>query len=230
MEFYMRAVQQRIQWFTLAAIISMLSLPGNAQEAATTPSGPVQNAILEGIQITTEKGAAPDEKIVTCYMIFRDKPSSYFYDPDPKSKKIAFEFNDTEKGSSPVPSQGEPPIKGFSVEQKKINVNAQVQGLKPEWHDLTVVTFALDAMPKISVTDQYNIISFTYKWTTDPAKLSQYIEAKKRNILIPISLATVGGGGLGAALYFLLKPEEGEKPLEPLSTDDLPKHEPVLFP
>ena len=31
----------------------------------------VQNAVLEGIQLSSEKGAEPDEISVTCYFIFR---------------------------------------------------------------------------------------------------------------------------------------------------------------
>ena len=183
-----------------------------------------QNAIIEGVQLTAEPGAQPDEKIIAGYFIFRDKPSSYFYEIKLREKKLIFEFNDTRVGSSPVPTASEPPIKGFIIEQGKIDVNKAVKGLKPEWHDLIRVVFNLEAVPDIHVNDEYSIISFSFKWTTDPSKQSRYVIKDQTPKIILWSTAGVGGIALGAVAYFMLKPPPPSTELEVLSDDDLPEH------
>lgn len=183
-----------------------------------------QNAIIEGVQLTAEPGAQPDEKIIAGYFIFRDKPSSYFYEIKLREKKLIFEFNDTRVGSSPVPTASEPPIKGFIIEQGKIDVNKAVKGLKPEWHDLIRVVFDLEAVPDIHVNDEYSIISFSFKWTTDPSKQSKYVIKDQTPKIILWSTAGVGGIALGAVAYFMLKPPPPSTELEVLPDDDLPEH------
>ncbi len=191
-----------------------------------------QNAVLEGIQLSSEKGSAPDELIVSCFFIFRDKPSSYFYETKPKEKKIVFEFNDTEKGASPVPSAKEPPIEGFRIEETKIDINKDVQGLRPEWHDVLRVTMFMDpGVPEITVKDEYSIISFSFKWTTDPDKVDQYVIKSRNRPLLFWSLGGVAvAGGVGGILLYNRITEDGDEPgpeeeSGPLSVDDLPKHD-----
>lgn len=182
----------------------------------------IKAAVIEGVQISSEPGDRPDEKVISCYFIFRDKPSSYFYDVKLKEKKIIFEFNDTRASAAPVPSVAEAPIKGFTIEQQQVDVNKDVKGLRPEFHNLIRVIFSCDAIPKINVNDEYNVISFNYKWTTDPEKQDKYVLKPAR--ILPYFL--VGGGvlgGGGVAAYFLLKPkpEPGDQPLD---ISDLPVH------
>jgi|GEM_PF-1639456 hypothetical protein len=196
------------------------AVPLYAQEAPAI----VQNAVLEGIQFSSEPGKDPGEKVVTCYFIFRDKPSSYFYEVRKKTKKLIFEFNDTQKGTSPIASQKEPPIEGFEIEQKKIDVNKEVKGLNQEWHDLITVTFDLALLPLVHVSDEYNVISFSYKWTTDPLKTKNYVvqDEGKKSVIIWGSAGGVLVLG-GALVYILtrppLPPKEG-----PLDITDLPNH------
>ncbi|MBD3419959.1 MAG: hypothetical protein GF398_07580 [Chitinivibrionales bacterium] len=185
----------------------------------------IQNAVLEGIQLSAEKGETEDEKLVTCYFIFRDKPTSYFYDLKRKENKLIFEFNDTEMGSSPIPSQSEAPISGFEIEKKRVDYNKDIKGLMPEWHDVVIVTFDVEAIPTITVNDQYNIITFSYKWTTDQAKVELYAQKEKRNLVLPISLGAVGVAGVATLIVYLVQPEEGPPALGDIPVDDLPKHE-----
>jgi hypothetical protein len=184
----------------------------------------VQNAVIEGVQLSSEPSDKPDEKIVSCYFIFRDKPSSYFYEIKVREKKLVFEFNDTRVGASPVPSSSEHPIRGFTVEQRKVDVNKEVRGLKPEWHDLIRVVFDLENVPDVHVNDEYSIISFSYKWTNNPDKQGQYVVKDKSPAVIFWSSAGIGGVGLGVLAWFLLKPKQTEPPLEKLETGDLPQH------
>ena len=200
------------------------SVFAQAQDA----TGVVQNAVLEGIQISSEASNDRGEKIVTCYFIFKDKPSSYFYEIKKKLKRLIFEFNDTEKGTSPIVSIGEPPLEGFTVEQKKIDVNKEVKGLNQEWHDLIAVTFDLHKIPRIDVKDEYNVISFSYRWTIDPDKEKDYeIAEDSRNKAVV--LGTVGAGGLiggGILWYFLTHKGSSNQPEGPISITDLPSHQP----
>lgn len=182
----------------------------------------VQNAVIEGIQITTDKGELPDEKIISGYFIFRDKPSSYFYEVKLKEKKLIFEFNDTKTGASPVPNVSEMPIKGFTIERGKLDVNKDVKGLKPEWHDLIRVIFDLEDVPDVHVNDEYSIITFSFKWTTDPLKKEKYIVKDNSKKIVLWSSAGVGVAAAGVITYFLLKPGPGPTELKPLPTDDLP--------
>lgn len=201
--------------------------PAPAAAAAAAPVNPVQNAVLEGVQLSSEPGKAADENVVTCYFIFRDKPSSYFYETKKKLNKLVFEFNDTQKGTSPIPSTKQSPIEGFEIEQKKIDVNREVKGLNPEYHDMISVTFNLSAIPQITVTDEYNVISYSFKWSTNPAKQASLVS--KEGKANPAVVTTLTGGGvliLGVAGYFLYK-FLVKPPIQPppdLDTSDLPSH------
>lgn len=212
------------------------SMFGSEDESAVVSTKPknddrvsaVQNAILEGIQLSSEKGETEDQIIVTCYFIFKEQPTSYFYDSKLRDKKIVFEFNDTELGSSPIPSVQEPPIQGFRIEETKLNVNAEVQGLNPEWHDVLKVSLFLDAVPEITVKDEYSIISFSFKWSKDPDKAKGLAVKDKNPKIVIFSIAGLGVAAGGVAGYLLWKKSEPEppKPDEPLDIEDRPQHPP----
>lgn len=184
----------------------------------------VQNAIIEGVQITTEQGETSDEKLVSVYFIFRDKPSSYFWEIKSRENKVVFEFHDTKTGTSPVPSVAESPIKGFAIEEGKIDINKDVRGLKPEWRDRIKVIFDMEAIPEIHVNDEFSIVSFSFKWTTDPSKIDKYIVKDNTKKIILLSSAGVGTVGLGALVIYLATKPGPPPPLGLISTDDLPNH------
>jgi len=184
----------------------------------------VQNAIIEGVQITTEQGETSDEKLVSVYFIFRDKPSSYFWEIKPRENKVVFEFHDTKTGTSPVPSITELPIKSFNIEEGKIDINKDVRGLKPEWRDRIKVIFSMEAIPEIHVNDEFSIVSFSFKWTTDPSKVDKYIVKDNTKKIILLSSAGVGAVGIGALIFYLATKPAPPPPLGLLSVDDLPLH------
>ncbi|MBN1130277.1 MAG: hypothetical protein JXA71_14895 [Chitinispirillaceae bacterium] len=188
--------------------------------SSTESDALVQNAIIEGVQLSAEPGDKEDEKVVSCYFIFRDKPSSYFYEMKKREKKIIFEFNDTRASAAPVPSTAEPPITGFTVEQRKVDINKDVRGLKPEWHTQIRVIFKLDKIPDIRVSDEYNIISFSYKWTTDPSKEDQYVVKDPTKKIMFWSGAGLATAGVSTLVWYFLRP--GPKGPEEISIDDLP--------
>jgi hypothetical protein len=185
----------------------------------------VTNAVLEGVQVSSEPGTKPSEKIVSCYFIFRDKPSSYFYEFNKKDKKLVFEFNDVKKGVSPIESSAETPILGFTAEEKKVDINRAVSGMNPEWHDVTVVSLTLQAIPIITVNEEYSVISFSFKWCTDPNKCDQYVEKNKSKKWWWIGglggAGLVGGGVVVAVLLSQPPPEPGPSQID---ISDLPTH------
>jgi hypothetical protein len=193
---------------------------------ATAAASAVPDAVLEGIQVSSEPSKESGSDVtVTCYFIFRDKPSSYFYEVKRKTNKLVFEFNDAQKGTSPIPSQKASPIEGFELDQHKVDVNREVKGLNPELHDQVSVSFSLSAIPKIHVSDEYNVISFSFKWSTDPAKLKTLVDnAGQTNWGLVGGLAGGGAVVLGAALYYLLKPPPPPPVAGALDTSDLPSH------
>jgi|WetSurMetagenome_2_1015567.scaffolds.fasta_scaffold00055_8 hypothetical protein len=197
-----------------------------APSVANQTSSVANDAVLEGIQVSSEPSKDnPKDFVVTCYFIFRDKPSSYFYESKRKNKKLVFEFNDAQKGTSPIPSQKVIPIEGFEIDQRQVDVNKEVKGLNPELHDQLYVTFSLDAIPKIHVADEYNVISFTFTWSSDPTRVAKYIDnTGGPNWGLMGGLAGGGAVAVGVALYFLLKPPPSIAPPSPLDTSDLPSH------
>ncbi|MFP4678933.1 MAG: hypothetical protein ACLFQB_00500 [Chitinispirillaceae bacterium] len=184
-----------------------------------------QNAIIEGVQVTTEEGASSDEKVVTCYFIFRDLPSNYFYDVDHKNKELVFEFNDTRTGNSPVTTVREDPITGFEIEEMQVDANRDIKGLKPEWHDQIRVTFDLKKIPVFTVSDEHDIISFKYKWTTNPEKVDMYVQKGKFPTVFLWSGVGLGSLGVGLLSYFLLKEPPKPKIDPTLKDNDLPRRE-----
>ena len=202
--------------------------PQSPAPQSVAPVNPVQNAVIEGVQLSSEPSKEANESIITCYFIFRDKPSSYFYEVRKKTNKLVFEFNDTQKGNSPVASQKLAPIEGFELEQGKIDVNKEVKGLNPEWHDMVTVTFSLSAIPKINVADEYNVISFSFKWSSDPAKAKALVAHEGG--VSPGAVVGISGGVLvagGIAGYFIwnaLKSRQPTGPLGDVDTSDIPIH------
>jgi hypothetical protein len=117
-----------------------------------------QDAVIEGLQVSTEKGATADEVVVTCYFIFRDKPSSYFYEVDRRERKLTFEFVDARTGSSPIAALEQAPIQEIVINEDQVDANKEIKGLNPEWHDMIRITFQLEHIPVISVSDESNSI------------------------------------------------------------------------
>jgi len=174
-----------------------------------------QDAVIEGLQVSTEQGGTTDEIIVTCYFIFRDKPTSYFYDLNRRERKLVFEFMDARVGTAPLAAVSQQPLREIVIEEAQVDANKDIKGLSPEWHDMIRITFYMDYLPALSVTDEANIVSFKYKWTTDTEKYKQYIETNRFPLVFWISGGVLGAIGIGTLTYFLLPKKEpaGDGPL-----------------
>jgi hypothetical protein len=93
-----------------------------------------------------------------------------------------------------------------------------------EWHDMIRVIFDVDHMPKVHVSDEYSIISFSFKWTSDPAKYKLYTVKDNSRKVVAITSATIGGVLIGGGVYGLIKFLEPPPAQEPIFTGDLPDH------
>lgn len=91
--------------------------------------------------------------------------------------------------------------------------------------------FSLSAIPVINVTDEYNVISFSYKWSSDPAKAAKYtVKEGKSNGVVIGSIGGLGAVILGIGVYFLwIKKSPPPPPQGPLDTNDLPSHNLMQF-
>jgi len=181
------------------------------------------DAIIEGLQVSVDKGTVQDEIIVTCYFIFRDKPSNFFYNIDRKENRLTFEFVDAKTGTSPIAALEQAPIREIVIEEDQTDVNKSIKGLNPEWRDVIRISFDLDYLPVISVTNEQNIISFNYKWTTDSERIPQYLYKDKFPLLFWGSAGVLGSIGIGILTYFLTK-KDPEPESNVLTVDDLPNH------
>jgi hypothetical protein len=75
-----------------------------------------------------------------------------------------------------------------------------------------------------SVSDEHNIISFKYKWTTS-YEVKPYLEKDRFPLVFWLSAGTLGAIGIGVLTYFLL-PKKEEVVDTTLSTSDLPSRRP----
>jgi hypothetical protein len=202
-----------------AAPVNPVAAPKKQSEAS--PESDDLNTSIEGIQISHEPGNKADEVVVSGYFIFKEKPVSYFYEVKQQEKKIVFEFNDTRAPKTRIPSVAEPPINKFTVEQRTIDINKDIRGLSPEFHNQVRVTFFLDNIPEIHVTDQSNVILFSYKWTTDPQKVGKYVLKSSSNGWIKYAIGGVAVAGAGT-VYALKSNGSTGNSVIPIS--DLPAH------
>ncbi|MCL2219791.1 MAG: hypothetical protein FWC23_06995 [Chitinispirillia bacterium] len=180
-----------------------------------------QNAVIEGLQVSVSPSSTVEDEItVTGYFIFRDRPTSFFYDIDRKENKLIFEFMDARTGSSPIAALEQAPIREIVIDEAQVDANKSIKGLNPEWHDMIRISFQLDYLPVIAVSNEQNIISFSYKWTTNNEKIPEYLHKDKFPMVFWISGGTLGGIGVGVLTYFLTRKEKVVTNV--LSIDDLP--------
>jgi hypothetical protein len=71
------------------------------------------------------------------------------------------------------------------------------------------------------VSNEQTIISFSYKWTTNPERIPEYIEKDRFPLVFWLSGGTLGGIGIGVLTYFLI-PKKEKVISNVLQTDDLP--------
>lgn len=217
-----------LRWEYTFAVLGVFCLSG-AVFVQGSAGGESSVAILQDIQSSSEPGRSPSEKQVAVHFVFRGSPARYTYDLRPKKKKLVFRFLGARTGSHPIRSVDQRPLTDFHIEQDSVDVNRQVPGLEPQWHNVVTVVFDLKHVPVVTVTDQYSVITFSYTWTTDPSRIDDYVLRGRSNRTLLLSLAGLGGVGGGVLAAYLLKQQTDEaQPREVLRTEDLPQRELVM--
>ncbi len=179
----------------------------SAQDITLPVSG---RNVLEGVQLITESGT------VSVYCIFRDKPVGYRYRVDEKSKpnRLTFEFLGVQRGSVAIPDIAQQPLFGIEVQDKSAPDS-------PNHIDTLVVSFLFTKLPRLAVTDRFNIVTFTYP--TIPDEPAQQ-KPRKSRVLPWAAASTLAAVAAVTGVYFLTQdaPESQPVPDPELSTNDLP--------
>jgi hypothetical protein len=96
---------------------------------------------------------------------------------------------------------------------------------------MVTVTFDLSAIPKINVTDEYNVISFNFKWSTDPAKIKALTDQKEKSnpgLIAGVTGGVVVAGGIAGYLIWKAMGKNNGGPPD-LDTNDLPVHQAKMW-
>lgn len=174
------------------------------------------------------------DSLIYLYFQFNDSCPNYFYEISHEEKKIVFTFMNTRLGlfskEDTIREINLGPVKTLHLQEQVKNKNEAVNGLEPEWYNVTTMTLLCDPVIKdeksSDIFGKDKTLSITLKW---PAKHSErktlyYYPRKKRTGLV-LSLTGVGAVGLavgGYLLYNFLKCDNKNNPemLQPV----LPEH------
>lgn len=186
----------------LAASLSCLA-PANAQyeDLVDFPDAPTRSAeeqgiicTIEGVQFTKKAGPTEGSKDLTIVFLLTEKPSAYFNYYDPVKKSVVFDFYDTRIGESIMDPIHEHPITNSTVELFKLDLNKDVQGLKPDIRDVVRVSLQTPFDLEYELQEDYGVITMNFKWNK---KTERAFNSKARAIYwqFPLALATLGGAG-----------------------------------
>ncbi len=166
---------------------------------------------IEGVQFNKKIGATPDSKELSVVFLLTEKPSAYFNYYDPIKKAIVFDFYDTKIGESIMDAIHEHPISNSTVELFKLDLNKDVEGMKPDLRDVVRVTLFTAFDLEYEVQEDFGVITMAFKWNK---RLENKITRKNNAFYweFPLAMAILGGAGYFA--YDYLKP----KPAPPVTT------------
>ncbi len=167
---------------------------------------------LEGVQIL-KKETGDGNKDVNVVFLLTQKPSSYFNYYDPQKKAVVFDFYDTRIGESIIDSVREPPITTSKVESFKIDLNKEVEGLKPDIRDVVRVSLYTPFDFGYDIQEDEGVITMSFKWS---GRTETKLKRQKSAFYwqFPLVLAVAGGAAFAAYELWLKK--------EPASADPLP--------
>ena len=195
---------------TFAAML-VCALPTFAQyeDLVDIPDAPTRTqadqgviCTLEGVQVSKKEGekGVSDMSIV---FLLTEKPSAYFHGYDAAKKAVVFDFYDTHIGESPIEPITQDPFTNSTIEKSTIDLNKDVEGLKPDIRDLVRVTLYTPFEFQYDVQEDESVITMNFKWSK---KIGKALVAERHSWWWKYSLgaAVLGGGGYYA--YLKLKP------------------------
>jgi hypothetical protein len=165
---------------------------------------------IEGVQFTKKAGPTADSKELSIVFLLTEKPSAYFNYYDVVKKAVVFDFYDTHIGESIMEPIHEHPITNSTVELFKVDLNKDVEGLKPDLRDVVRVSLNSNFDLDYDIQEDYGVITMNLKWN----KKTENAFSRKKNAIywkFPLALAFLGTAGYGAYYYFY---HPDEKPVD----------------
>lgn len=180
------------------------------EDAPTQRSvGRASSGTLEGIVVEVKPGETPDAKNVNVVFLLSKMTSVFFDHYDLEKKQIVLDLYDTKLGESPIDSVIQFPIKGSTVEQTEIDLNKDVEGLRPDLRDVVRITLSSDYNVPYQVEEEFGVINLRFKWSR---KIEKQLAADSRALYWQVPLYTVLAGGAGFGLWWWLKPTDDPTP------------------
>jgi len=157
---------------------------------------------LEGVVVEIKEGETPDEKNVNIVFLLSKMTSVFFDQYDAEKKAIVLDLYDTKLGESPIDSVIQFPIKTSHIEQTEIDLNKEVEGLRPDLRDVVRIALFSDYNVPYQVEEEFGVINLRFKWSR---KIQKKLARDSRSLYWQVPLAaTVVGGGAFAYWYFFI--------------------------
>jgi hypothetical protein len=156
---------------------------------------------IEGVQFSKKPGPTEGSKDLNVVFLLTEKPSAYFNYYDAVKKAVIFDFYDTHIGESIMEQIHEHPVTNSTVELFKLDLNKDVEGLKPDVRDVVRVSLFTPYDIEYDLQEDFGVITMNFKWNK---KIERGFSRRKNAIYwqLPLALAVLGGGGYGAYHYF----------------------------
>jgi hypothetical protein len=213
------------------AVIGFVGIPALAQyeDLVDLPDAPTRTqaqteqgviCTLEGVQFIQKAGEKGGNDMSLVFLL-TEKPSAYFNYYDASKKAVVFDFYDTHIGESPIDAIHAGPILNSTIESSKIDLNKDVEGLKPDIRDVVRVSLFSQYDFEYDVQEDESVITMNFKWSNNVEKK---LKSKKNAFYweFPLGLAVAGGAGYGAYLYLKPKPTTVTDPLAVLPPHPAP--------
>ncbi len=202
---------------SLAACLALSPAFAQYEDLVDFPDAPTRSTeeqgiicTIEGVQFTKKDGPTEGSKELTVVFLLTEKPSAYFNYYDPVKKAVVFDFYDTRIGESIMDPIHEHPITNSTVELFKLDLNKDVQGLRPDIRDVVRVSLMTPYDLEYELQEDYGVITMNFKWN----KKTERAFTRKKNAFywqFPLALGVLGGASYYAYTKFW-QPEEEPKP------------------
>jgi hypothetical protein len=213
--------------YLLFSLFSVLPIYAQYEDLVDFPDAPTRTkeeegviCTIEGVQFTKKAGPTEGSKELSIVFLLTEKPSAYFNYYDLVKKAVVFDFYDTHIGESIMEPIHEHPITNSTVELFKIDLNKDVEGLKPDVRDVVRVSLFTSFDLEYDIQEDYGVITMNFKWN----KKTERAFSRKKNAIywqFPVALAFLGGAGYGAYYYFY-KPDAAAVDFLPCCPSDHP--------
>jgi len=221
-------VQIKFPVYSFFALCSILPVAAQYEDMVDFADAPTRSkeeqgiiCTIEGVQFNKKAGPTEGSKDLSVVFLLTQKPSAYFNYYDNVKKAVVFDFYDTHIGESIMEQIHEAPITNSTVELFKLDLNKDVEGLKPDVRDVVRVSLFTPYDIEYEVQEDFGVITMNFKWN----KKTERAFTRKKNAIywqFPLALAVLGGAGYGA-YHYLYKPDPAPVDFLPCCPADHPQ-------